>query len=72
MNLLLSLLIIAAILTSVFTIGFLVLWWKGVNVIAFPGLGLLVSTPFMVLLLLIVEVVTIVVAILASSQRGNA
>jgi hypothetical protein len=35
-----------------------------------PGMGLIVSTPFMVLLLLTVEVVTVVVAILASSQKG--
>jgi hypothetical protein len=71
-NLLLTLLIIAAILTAVFTIGVLLLWWKGVNAIALPGIGLIVATPFMVLLLLIVEVVTVLVAILASSQRGNA
>ncbi len=72
MNLLLTLLIIAAILTSVFTIGVLVLWWKGVNAIALPGMGLIVATPLMVLLLLIVEMVTVLVAILASSQSGNA
>ena len=66
MNLLLSLLIIAAILTSVFTISFLVLWWKGLNMILLPGMGLIVSTRFMVLLLLTVEVVTVVVVILAS------
>jgi hypothetical protein len=65
------LLIIAAILTSVFTIGLLLLWWKGVNTIVLPGMGLIVATPLMVLLLLIVEVVTVLVAILASSQRGN-
>ncbi|MDQ3665519.1 MAG: hypothetical protein M3410_02775 [Acidobacteriota bacterium] len=72
MSLLLTLLIIAAILTSVFTIGILVLWWKGVNAIVLPGMGLMVATPLMVLLLLIIEVVTILVAILASSQKGNA
>ncbi len=72
MNLILTLLIIAAILTSVFTIGVLVLWWKGVNAIALPGMGLIVATPLMVLLLLIVEMVTVLVAILASSQSGNA
>jgi hypothetical protein len=37
-----------------------------------PGMGLIVSTPLMVLLLLTVEVVTVIIAILASSQRGNA
>ncbi len=72
MNLLFTLLIIAAILTSVLTIGVLVLWWKGVNAIVLPGMGLIVATPLMVLLLLLVEVVTVLVAILATSQRGNA
>ena len=71
-NLLLTLLISAAILTSVFTIGTLVLWWKGVNAIALPGTGLIVATPLMVLLLLIVEVVIVLVAILAGSLRGKA
>lgn len=72
MNLLHTLLIIAAILTSVFTIGFLVLWLKSVNVIALPGMGVIITTPFMILLLLIVEAVTVVVAILANPQTGNA
>ncbi|MDQ6652285.1 MAG: hypothetical protein M3Y84_06040 [Acidobacteriota bacterium] len=72
MNLLLTLLLSAAILTSFITIGVLVLWWKGVSVIALPGMGLLVATPLMVLLLLIVEVVIVLVAILAGSLRGNA
>jgi hypothetical protein len=71
-NLLFTLLIIAAILTSVFTIGALALWWKGVKVILLPGIGLMVATPYLVLLLLIVEVLIVFVAILASSLRGNA
>ena len=72
MGFLLTLLISAAILTSFITIGVLVLWWKGVTAIVLPGMGLLVATPLMVLLLLIVEVVIVLVAMLAGSFRGNA
>ena len=71
MNLLISLLICAAILTSVLTVVVLVLWWKGVDAVAFPGLGLLVGTPLFVLLLLIVEAAIVLIAILAGSLRGN-
>ena len=67
MTLIYALLTLAAILISVLIIGFLVMWWKGVDSIAFPGLGLLVATPLLVLLLLIVEAALVVFAILAKS-----
>lgn len=65
MNLLLTILIGMAILISILTIGVLVLWWKGVEVIALPGLGVIIATPLIAGLLLVIEIVIVVVAILA-------
>jgi len=61
-NLLLTLLILAAILTSILIIGFLVLWWKGVEVIVLPGLGVIIATPLIVGLLLVIEIVIVLLA----------
>ena len=66
-----TLLIIAAILTFLFTIAVLALWWRGVKVILLPGIGLVISTPLIVLFLFIGEVFIVLVAILVSSGRGN-
>ena len=67
MNAISALLTLAAILISALTIGFLVIWWKGVDSILFPGLGLMVATPMIVLLLLIVEVVVVFLAMLGKA-----
>ena len=72
MNLLFSLLICAAVLTSILTIGVLILWWKGVGVIALPGLGLIVATSLLVFLLLIVEAAIVFAAVLVKSRGGSA
>jgi hypothetical protein len=57
MNFLSAILILAAILCSLFAIGFIALWLKGIKVIALPGLGLILATPLVILILLIVAVV---------------
>ena len=62
MNLLLTLLIGVAIIVSILTIGFLVMWWKGVEVIALPGLGVIIATPLIVGLLLVIEIVIVLLA----------
>jgi hypothetical protein len=64
-NILLTLLVFVAILISILTIGFLILWVKGVEVIALPGLGVIIATPLIVGVLLVIEMVIVVVAISA-------
>ena len=72
MNLISAFLTLVAILISVLTISLLIIWWKGVDSIAFPGLGLLIATPLLVLLLLIIEVVVVFIAILMKSAGASA
>lgn len=63
MNLISALLICAGILNLLFAVALIVIWLRGINIIALPGLGVIVSTPLIVLLLLIVEVVILLLAI---------
>jgi hypothetical protein len=71
MNTISTLLTLAAILTSVLAIGFLIMWLRGVGSIFFPGLGFVVATPLLVLLLLIVEVVIVLLAMFTKSGNVN-
>ena len=57
MNFLSAVLTLAAILCALLTIGFTALWLKGIKVIALPGLGLLLATPLIFLILIAVGVV---------------
>ncbi len=52
MNLITMLLTLAAILKSVLAIALLIIWLRGIDSILFPGLGFVVATPVIVLLLL--------------------
>jgi hypothetical protein len=61
-NLLLVLLILVAAFILVALIGVFAIWMKGVNVIALPGLGLLIATPLIVVFLVTVEIGVIVLA----------
>ncbi len=56
------LLTLAAVLSSLLAIGFFILWLRGTTLIALPGLGLIVATSFVALLLLIVAVVALLFA----------
>jgi hypothetical protein len=67
MNAISMLLTSAAILSSFVVVGFLVLWLKGIDSIFLPGLGILVTTPLVVLLILILEVTLVLLAAFAKS-----
>jgi hypothetical protein len=71
MNLVVTLLIWAAVLASALTIGVLLLWWRGVDMIALPGLGLILATPVLVLLLLLAEIALVILAILGRAVRAS-
>lgn len=70
-NLIFTLLVISAIVISLLIIGFLILWLKGVDSLAFPGLGLIVATPFFPVLLTILQLVVIIAAIFVSGYRAD-
>jgi hypothetical protein len=72
MNAISVLLTLAAIFSSVVGIGFLVLWLKGIDSILLPGLGILISTPVIVLLILILEVALVLLAVLTKSANVSA
>ncbi len=59
---LLILTLLIAIILLIMLIVVLGLWMKGVSSLAFPGLGLLVSTPLIFVLLLIAEIVLVLLA----------
>ena len=61
-NVALGLLILLAVILLVAIIGVLGLWLKGVDAIAFPGLGIIVATPFMLAFLIIVELIVVISA----------
>ena len=71
MSLVVTLLIWAAVLASALAACLLLLWWRGVDVIALPGLGLIVGTPLAVLLLLMAEVALVILAIFVRSVSVN-
>ena len=71
MNFLSAILTLAAILCSLFAIGFIAIWLKGIKVIALPGLGLLLATPLIVLILLVVAVVAGILAWVTRSASTN-
>ena len=68
-NLLFTLLVLAAVVISLLTIGMLLLWLWGVDSLAFPGLGLLVATPLFVVLLTLLQLVVVVAAIFAARYK---
>ena len=61
-NLLLVLLILIATVILVALIGVLGIWMKGAHVIALPGLGLLIATPVILVLLVTLEIGVVVLA----------
>ena len=67
MNAVFALLIVIATLISALTIGVLIMWWKGLDAIVLPGLGIIVAIPLFLLLLLIVEVVIVLLALLTKT-----
>ena len=68
-NLVFTLLVLSAIATSVLMIGCLILWLKGVDSLAFPGLGIMVTTPLFTILLIVLQFIVIIAAIFVSQYR---
>ena len=59
---LLAISIIIAVIIPIIFIGVLGAWMKGASSLAFPGLGLLVATPLILLLLFVAETFMVLVA----------
>jgi hypothetical protein len=70
-KLIFTLLVLAAVATSLLTIGMLLLWLRGVDSLAFPGLGLLVATPLFVVLLTLLQLVFVAAAIFAARYKAG-
>lgn len=68
-NLIFTLLVLSAIIASLLSAGFLVLWLRGANLVAFPGLGIIVTAPFVALLLTVLQLILIIAAIFLSRYR---
>ncbi len=60
--LLLILSLMIAVLTLIVFIGVLGIWMKGADSLAFPGLGLVVATPVVLVLLLVFESLMVLLA----------
>lgn len=59
---LLAISVLVAILILTLFIIFLGLWMKGLTSVVLPGLGVIVATPLVVLLLLVVEIVMVLIS----------
>ena len=70
-NLIFTLLVLAAVVISLLTIGMLLLWLWGVDTLAFPGLGLLVATPLFVVLLALLQLAVVAGAIVAARYKAG-
>jgi hypothetical protein len=68
-NLIFTLLVLASVVIALLTAGMLLLWLRGVDSLAFPGLGLLVATPLFVVLLTLLQLAVVVAAIFAARYK---
>ena len=59
---LLAISVIVSILLLILFIIFLGLWMKGSSVLALPGLGVMVATPLVLILLLVAEIVMVLIS----------
>ena len=64
--------LIAAMLVLVFLIVVLGFWMKGLSSIVFPGVGLIISTPYMFGILLCTEIIMVLLAAYSVSNLGVA
>lgn len=64
--------LIAATIVLVFLIAVLGLWMKGLSSIVFPGLGLIIATPYMFGILLCTEIFIVLFAAYSVSNLGVA
>jgi hypothetical protein len=59
---LLAISVIVSILILILFIIFLGFWMKGSSILALPGLGVIVATPLVLILLLVVEIVMVLIS----------
>ena len=64
-----SILILFAVVLSILVFIFLIGWWRGVDNILFPGLGLVVAMPGLIVLLLILSIAFVVFAAYLKPKR---
>ncbi len=62
MNIIASILILIAVILSVLVFISLIGWWRGVDNVLFPGLGIIAAMPAIIVLLLVLNIVFVVTA----------
>lgn len=72
MNIISTILVLIAIIITLLTLLALFGWLCGVDNILLPGLGLVISIPALIVLLLILDVSVIIVATLVKKSNQNA
>ncbi len=60
MSLVLLVLILVDLFLLLAIIGTLGMWMKGVEMLALPGLGIIIATPLLLVLLIIIEIVLVI------------
>ncbi len=70
MNVVSTILILIAIVLTLLTLLALIGWLSGVDNVLLPGLGLIVSVPILIVLLLILDTGVIIVAALVKTSRN--
>ena len=71
MNIIASILIFIAVILSVLTIFALFGWWRGVDNVLFPGLGLVAAMPVIIFFLLILNIAFVVVAAIIKPEKKS-
>lgn len=71
-NLIFTLLVLAAAVMSLLTVGLLLAWLKGADALAFPGVGLIVATPLFILLLTACQAAVVIAAVFVARHRPDA
>lgn len=71
LNIVASILILIAVILSALTILALVGWWRGVDNVLFPGLGLIGAMPAIIVLLLILNIAFVVAAAVVKPKKES-
>ncbi len=72
MNIIASILIFIAVILSVLTIFALFGWWRGVDNVLFPGIGLVAAMPLIIVFLLILNIAFVVAAAAVKPKKESA
>ena len=70
-TLMFNLLVLSAVVISLVIASLLVMWLSGVDSLAFPGIGLLVGTPALVILFTVLEFIIVVVAMFVARYKAD-